>query len=193
MKCVLISLMVLAMAVPAFAGENPNVRAFISFAPDCPDPYVHRTETLGGVVDIYVVLDCFGDGGGVRTLSCSFTTSGFGMAFAPTYFLPAAQVIGGPDHVDGWVIASPECTYENECGVVVVLNQPYFVSGAGTVVLGPNPVDGQMVVDCNFDADLFCVLANGGLAMDGPAGDAGCICIVPVEDATWGSIKSLYR
>jgi hypothetical protein len=192
MKSALIALMVLALAVPAFAGENPNVRAFVSFTGACPDPYVHYTATTSGLVDCYLVLDCLG--GGVRTVSLTWTTSGFGMAFAPTYLLPDAQVIGGPDNpADGWVIASPECTYENECGVVVVLNQPYFVSAAGTIELGANPVDGKMVVDCNFDADFFCVFQNGGLGMTAPAGDVDCEAASPVEDATWGSIKSLYR
>jgi hypothetical protein len=195
MKRALIALMVLALAVPAFAGQNPDVRAFVTFVKDCPDPYVHRTDTVSGLVNIYLLLDCFGEDGGIRTVSLTWTTTGFGMAFAPTYYLVGAQVIGGPDNAtDGWVIAAPNCTYPNECGVVPILNQPYFVMGPGTVTLGPNPVDGQMVVDCNFDFDLFCVLANGGVGMPAPEGDLDCECpIVPVEDKSWGGIKALYR
>ena len=196
MKRALIALMVLAVAVPAFAGQNPNVRAFISFAADCPDPYVHRTEAVGGVVDVYLVVDCFGEDGAMRGISLQWTTTGFGMAFSPTFYLPGAQQIGGPDHEDlMWSITGDECVYPNECGIVVVLNQPYFVSAPGTITLSPNAVDGQMVVDCLFGADQFCVLANGGLGMDPPAGDPDCECdpASPVEDTTWGSIKSLYR
>ena len=195
MKRVLIALMVLAMAVPAFAGQNPNARAFISFAPDCPDPYVHYTAATSGLVDCYLVVDCFGEDGAMRGISLKWTTSGFGMAFAPVFYLPGAQQVGGPDHVDErWVITGDDCVYPNECGIVVVLNQPYYVSGAGTITLGPNTVDGQMLVDCLFDADQFCVAGNGGLGMDPPPGDVDCECTPsPVEDATWGSIKSLYR
>jgi hypothetical protein len=185
--------MVLAMAVPAFAGQNPNIRAFISFAPTCPDPYVHRTEVCSGLVNCYFVLDNFGPDGGMRQVSMTWTTTGFGMAFAAVYNLPGAQVIGGPDNQTGvgWVVSGDSCVYPNECGIVVVLNQPYFVTGPGTITITPNPVDGTLVTDCDFDADFYCVLANGGLCMDPPAGD--CPPPSPVEDSTWGSIKALYR
>ena len=195
MKRVLIALAVLALAVPAFAGQNPNARAFISFAdpPECPDPYVHYTDVCSGVVNIYLVVDCFGEEGGMRTISLMWTTSGFGMAFSPVYYLPGAMAIGGPDDPTGWVISGNECVYPNECGIVVVLQQPYFVNADGTITLGPNPVDGKMVVDCNFDADFFCVLANAGIGMTAPAGDTPCDCETPVEEQSWGAIKALYR
>ena len=191
MKRALIVLVVLAMAVPAFAGQNPDARVFVTFAMDCPDPYVHYTAATSGLVNCYMLVDGFGDGGGMSTISLQWTTTGFGMAFAATYYLPGAQVIGGPDHVDGlWVIAGDECVYPNACGVVAVLNQPYFVSGAGTIVLSPNDTEGLLLVDCNVDVDEICVLANGGLGMEAPEGSCEAS---PVEDATWGSIKSLYR
>jgi hypothetical protein len=193
MKRALIALMVLALAVPAFAGQNPNIRAFISFDTSCdPGPYIHRTDVCTGFVDSYFVLDNFGPDGGMRQVSMTWTTSGFGMAFAAVYYLPGAQAIGGPDNVeDGWVISGNDCVYPNECGIVVVLKQTYFVNGPGTITITPNPVDGTLVTDCLFDADFYCVLANGGLCMDPPAGD--CPPPSPVEDSTWGSIKALYR
>ena len=197
MKFALIALMVLAMSVPAFAGQNPDIRAFISFDPDCvTGPYVHRTEVTSGLVDCYIVFDCFGPDGGMRQFSTTFTTTGFGMAFAMVHFLPGAQVIGAPDNqVLGLVVSGDDCVYPNECGIVVALNQPYFVQAPGTITLTPNPIDGALVTDCLFAADFYCVLANGGLGMDPPPGDDPCDCEPPspVEDSTWGSIKSLYR
>lgn len=192
-RIVLAALVVVLVAASAMAGQNPNARAFISFAPDCPDPYVHRTETISGLVDVYLLVDAFGPDGSMRGISLKWTTTGFGMAFSPTFFLPNAQQIGGPDHVDElWVVTGDACVSPNECGVVVVLNQPYYVSAAGTVTLDGNTTDGKMLVDCNFDADQFCVLANGGLGMDPPPGDDPCDG-TPVEKATWGAIKALYR
>lgn len=188
---------VLALAVPAFAGQNPQVRAFVSFAPDCPDPYVHRVDPAyyPGQVDVYLMLDCFGEGGGVRSVWFSWTTSEFGLALATTYLLPEATYVGGPDQASVWVVESLRCTRPNECGVVAVLKQPYFATDPGTVVLGPHPIEGQVVVGCDSDPDLFCVLANGGIGVDPPPGDEDCLCEPPspLEPSAWSSIKALYR
>lgn len=194
-RIVLAALVIVLVTAPAMAGQNPDARAFISFMdpPAGADPYDHDTDTIAGLVNIYLLVDAFGEGGGMRTISLKWTTSGFGMAFAATMYLPGAQQIGGPDHVDEmWVISGDACTLPNEFGWVVVLNQPYFVSAAGTVTLSENTADGKMLVDCNFAADQFCVLGNGGLGMAPPAGDDPCNG-TPVEMATWGSIKALYR
>ena len=193
-RVVLVALVVLLVAAPAMAGQNPNARVFMSFAPDCPDPYVH-TMAFGaaGIYDSYVMVDCFGEGGGIRTLAFSMTTSGL-MAFASDYtvFDATAQGTGGPD-TDGWLVGASVCVYPNECGVVTVVKQPFFMSGTGTMALGGSLVDGKMIVDCNFAADVFCVLSNGAIGDTPPAGDLDCICDVPVEEQSWGSIKALYR
>lgn len=196
MRRFLMIVMIAALAAPAFAGENPQARAFISFDPDCvTGPYVHRTETISGLVDCYLVVDCLQ--GAVRSVSLYWQTSGFGMAFAADYsvFHPEAQSpVGAPDNAtQGWLIASPDPVEPNSCDIVVIVKQPYFVSGAGTITIQPSPVDGKMIVDSNFDADVYCVLAHGGLGMDPPAGDDPCECDTPVESGSWGAIKSLYR
>ncbi len=50
MRTIAIALMVLAVAGAAVAGQNPYVRAFVSFDPDCDTgPYVHRTEAVSGL------------------------------------------------------------------------------------------------------------------------------------------------
>jgi len=196
MKYLVAVVMVAVLAVPAFAGENPNARMFVSFDPDCvTGPYVHRTETTDGLVDCYLVVDCLGVA--VRSVSLYWQTSGFGMAFAADYtvFHPTAQSpVGGPDNAaQGWLIAAPDAVVPNECDIVVIVKQPYFVSGAGTITILPSPVDGKQIVDSNFDEDFYCVLANGGLGQDPPPGDDPCECDTPVEPESWGSIKALYR
>jgi len=199
MKKVLIALMVVAFAVPAFAGGNPRARAFVSFDPTCETgPYVHQAcPAMGTLIDCYLVVDCLDDG--VRSVSLYWMTSGFGMAFAADYtvFHPAAQSpVGGPDNAaQGWLIAAPDCVYPNECGIVVIVKQPYFMQAtSGTIDILPSPVDGKQIVDCNFDADVYCVLSNGGLCVPPNPGDTPCDCEPnAVEDATWGSIKALYQ
>ena len=199
MKRVLIALMVLALAVPAIAGQNPRARAFISFDPSCETgPYVHQTTAaMMDLVDCYLVVDCLD--GGVRSVSLYWMTDAFGMAFAADYtvFHPeAVGLVGGPDNAaQGWLIVAPDCVYPNECGIVVIVKQPYFLQApTGNIDILPSPVDGKMVVDCNFDADVYCVLSNGGINIAPNPGDPDCDCApTAIEDATWGSIKALYQ
>lgn len=202
MRVVLVALAVAVAAAPVMAGENPKVQGFISFDPTCtePAPYVHTTPfTAAGFYYCYVCFDCFGEGGGTRTVSFAMDTDdGLGgnlMALASDYsvFHATAQATGGPD-TPYWLIGATVCVYPNECGIVTAVRQPFYVLAAGaTISLGPGPVDGQMVVDCVFDADQFCVLSNGAIGTDPPAGDDDCDCETPVEPASWGSIKAMYR
>ncbi|MFH1502763.1 MAG: hypothetical protein ABIG03_06920 [Candidatus Eisenbacteria bacterium] len=178
MRTFVIVLMVLAVAAGALAGQNPNIRAFVSFDASCDTgPYVHEVSLTSGILNSYLILDCFSVSGGMRQVSLTWTTTWFGIPLAPTYYLPGAQAIGGPDdQAVGWVISGNECVYPNECGIVVVLLQPYFVVGPGTITLSPNPIDGTLVTDCNFAADYYCIAANGGIGMTPPPGDQDCDC-----------------
>lgn len=196
MKHVLVAIVILAVAIPAFAGENPNAVVFVTFDPACPAPYNHVIPFSGaGMVDSYVCVGGFGEGGGIRALSFSMVASAMLSPMLPDYsvFDATAQGSGGPGGGD-WLIGASVCVYPNECGIVTVVRQPFFAMGAGTITIGPSSVDGKMVVDCQFDADQFCVCANGAIGMDPVLGDEDCQCEgSPVEPSTWGSIKSLYR
>jgi hypothetical protein len=195
---VLIALMVLAIAVPAFAGTNPNIRAFVTFD---PADYVHSTYPAPGFVPTYICVDCFGEGGGLTGFSAIVrnTWGGFvGGSADVTIFHPNAQtVIGAPDNVtDGWVVAAPECVLPGPEGIICIANIPYYYLGTpGEVLIEASPVDGKATVDCNNDLDFFCVLSNGGVGMEPVTpGDEDCDCNPnPVEDNTWGGIKALYR
>lgn len=197
---VLIALMVLALAVPAVAGMNPDVRAFVTYD---PADYGFCSYPAGGsIATFYLAFDCFGEGGGLTGVSfvVDVTASGFTAGAADvTIFHPDAQtVIGGPDNLtQGWVIAAPECVLPDPVtGIIVVAAVPWYYLGTpGDILILANPVDGKATVDCNNDLDFFCVLSHGGMGQEpSVAGDENCECEVsPVEDATWGSIKSLYR
>ncbi|MBD3348673.1 MAG: hypothetical protein GF400_05710 [Candidatus Eisenbacteria bacterium] len=200
---VLIALMVLALAVPAFAGENPNVRAFVTMD---PADYVHTAMPASGdIVNTYLCFDCFGDpavegDGGLTGVSLvlDFLCGGFTAGSADvTIFHPNAQtVVGGPDDVDnGWVIAAPECVVPGPSDIICVGMIPWYYLGPGEIQILPSPADGKATVDCNNDLDFFCVLSHGALGVDVTTpGDPDCDCPVsPVEDSTWGAIKSLYR
>ncbi len=201
---VLIALMVLALAVPAFAGENPSVRAFVTMD---PDGYVFADPAAvsGAVSDVYLCFDCFGDpdivgDGGLTGVSLVLDFLCGGFTAGPqdlTIFHPtAATVVGGPDDlVSGWVIAAAECVVPNALDIICVAKIPWYYLGAGEILILPSPTDGKATVDCNNDLDFFCVLSHGALGQDVvTAGDLDCDCLVsPVESSTWGTIKSLYR
>jgi hypothetical protein len=202
----LIALMVLALAVPAFAGENPNVRAFVTLD---PAGYVHADPAAvgGSIINTYLCFDCFGDpgvegDGGLTGVSLvlDYLAGGFTAGSASvTIFHPSAQtVIGGPDDLaNGWVIAAPECVVPGPTDIICVALIPwYYLGPPGEILILPSPVDGQAAVDCNNDIDIFCVLSHGALGQGVQTpGDLECDCEPPspVEDSTWGTIKSLYR
>ncbi|MBD3348672.1 MAG: hypothetical protein GF400_05705 [Candidatus Eisenbacteria bacterium] len=203
MKRALIALMVLALAAPAFAGVNPDVRAFVTMD---PAGYVHTAMPASGdIVNTYLCFDCLGDygeGGGLTGVSLvlDFVCGGFTAGSADvTIFHPSAQtVVGGPDDLNnGWVIAAPECVVPDASGIICVAMIPWYYTGpAGDILILPSPADGKATVDCNNDLDFFCVLSHGALGQDVVTpGDADCLCEPPnpVEDSTWGAIKGLYR
>ena len=209
MRRALVILAILAFAVPAVAGLNPGVRGFISLAPlAATDPYVHYVEYTGSkTYPVFFVIDCLGNTLpppepallGARTVSFKWVTQWDNTSYpsdplAAVYYPVGSQVIGGPDQPQ-WVIAWPGCEPPNALGFIRILRQSYLCYGPGTIQILPNLVDGKMVVDCLFDADQFCVLANGGIGKVPPPGDLECDCPEPtaVEDATWGGIKALYR
>jgi hypothetical protein len=53
----------------------------------------------------------------------------------------------------------------------------------------------RWVMDCPVpgEVDYYCVWMHGGVGKDALEGDEECFPVVPVEDATWGSVKALYR
>jgi hypothetical protein len=208
MKRALITLMVLALAVPVFAGQNPHIRAFYTFD---PAGYVHSdpNAVTNTVVNGYLCFDCFDEfedpippGVGLTGVSLvlDFLCGGFVAGAADvTIFHPSAQtVIGGPDNTtSGWVIAAPECVEPGPDGIICVALVPWYYTGPpGDILILPNPVDGPATVDCNNDLDFFCVLSHGAIGQEvGTPGDENCDCEPPspVEDSTWGAIKGLYR
>ncbi|MFH1502164.1 MAG: hypothetical protein ABIG03_03870 [Candidatus Eisenbacteria bacterium] len=199
MRVLALTILAALLATSAFAvGTNPNVRMYYDFDP--PNQTFRADPAPNSIVNGYLIVDCFGDGGGVTGVSLvlDFQCGGFTAGAADvTIFHPSAQtVIGGPDNlVVGWVVAAPVCVFPDTDGIVTIAMVPWFYNGTpGDVVLLASPIDGKAVVDCNNDLDFFCVFSNAGVGQDPvTAGDANCDCDTPVEENTWGAIKALYR
>ncbi len=191
MKRLLIVGMVLAMASLAFAGGNPNVKAYVSFDQTGGGAEIHQCD-----MTMYVGFNayfCFSD------LDMGLTVVSFMInnpmvecpgLFASQSFTNLMDIIVG-DPFTGMSLASTTCR-PGPVEVVGYLNLFPIAVGDCCVVILDDPDFPRWVVDCttpNGEVDFYGVLSNGTIgAADCPPGD-----VVPVEDATWGGIKALYR
>lgn len=192
MKTVAIAGLVLAMAVTAFAGGNPNVKAYISFdqtgaglpihsytmAPYTPfDAYVCLTDVGMGVTTVsFYVTDLDTDFPGLFLVAPSFTN-----------LLPGDLAIG--NIYTGITIAATSCQTQDP---VIVCKLSYVPTAAGDMCLNilPHLQWPRWVTDCtepNALVDFYTVLENGSI------GTIICPPSTPVEDETWGGIKAMYR
>ena len=193
MKRLLIVGMVLAVASLAFAGGNPDVQIYVSFDQTGAGGLEHSfTMTPGEPFNAYIC---------VTGLDMGFTGVSFALtdpdAENPDMFLIQSFVndldISVGDFATGISLASQTCRTEE---VVVVAHFVLFPLTAGDlcIEIKDYPAFPRWVVDCtqpNGLVDFYCVLEHGTIGA-GTCPDGDCE-IVPVEDATWGSIKALYR
>jgi hypothetical protein len=195
MRTLLAILVIATMAVTATAGDNPQVYAYISFD-ELGD------ETVGAIapaayttVNAYFCLGCVE--GGITTVSFMLNNAmvdcpGVMATQSFVNLLPGNLAIGDAFVAPGITIASTECMSMTP---VVVGYGTYFYLGGDCVIEILDHVDyPRWVVDCNEPGlvDEYCLFGHGSVgAAVAPAED--CPCGSPVEDATWGGIKALYR
>jgi hypothetical protein len=191
MKRLLITVAILAFATMAFAAQNPDIRAYLDVD---PPNYVHEIHPDASTTfDVYVCLDCFGPGGGTRGIAFLLVRTFQGFKLSQTSLLGGLDF--GDAEVDGWTIAAgADCVYPSPDVVLVGVITYLYLGVPGTLDLAPHPGTFNEVLDCDFLSDYYCIFANLGVSMPPNPGEPGCDCdINPVEDSTWGGIKSLYR
>ena len=188
MKRILIVGLVLAMAVTAFAGGNPNVKAYLSFDPG--GALVHTyTQTQYVSFNVYVCLTDLDMG--MTTVSFMLSDPmvdcpGLFAAESFTNLLPGNLAIGAWN--TGITLASTDCM-TGPTVVVGYLNLFPVAVGPCCIYLLPHPDYPGWVVDCtepNGLVDIYGLIADGQASIS-----EGCAS--PVEDVTWGSIKALYQ
>ena len=190
MRIFLTMLMIAAITVPALAGGNPAVSAYIDFDPPhkvhayAPAPY----ETFNAYI-------CFGN------LDQGMTGASFYLAdpavtcpgvFAPASFtniLPGDLAIG--NIFTGITLASTGC--EDPPDVCVGYVTLFYLGGECCIEILDHPDYPRWVTDCSdpVDYDFYCLESHGSVG-GAPCPDGDCE-INPVEDNTWGGIKALYR
>ncbi len=190
MRTILAFVIVALMVSPVFADENPNVRLFMSGSSTEAVDYM---EVPMGTVDFYLLADCMDTG--LRAVALTLTIDVSGMLGVATFPLAGTQQLGGINNVDGWALAWTDCEYgDSVTGILHIATIPYGAYGAGSAVITAHPSQAFKATGCNFISDQYCVYQNLGVGETAPAGDEDCECEgVPVEDSTWGTIKSLYR
>ena len=172
----------------ALAGGNPEVVAYIDFDP--PNRVHEYTPVPYEWFSAYV---CVGDlDDGVRCLSFGISDlSGLDGYAILENVLPGGSLdcdTGGP--FTGCTWCSTSCQPGPD--VRVARYDIFYESGSFCIEILDHAWYPGRVRDCDDPAgfDQYCVLSHG--SVNGalcPEGD----CDTPVEDGTWGTIKSLYR
>ncbi len=193
----LVAMMILAIAAPAVALENPDVLIYLSFDLD-DDVCTIAAPAPNSFFDVYLVIACFGEGGGTRGVGCYLTKDATLVAISTggTNLLGGLTIGGPEDAVNGWaLVAGADCAMPVGDIVVAGYASYLYVGGTGGIYLNTHPVANREVLDCDNLADNYCIMHHAGVGIDCPAGELDCECVppTPVEDATWGGIKALYR
>ena len=186
--------LVVVLASVVSAGGNPDVRIYIDFD---PPNYVHElpAPTPYTTIHAYVCLDQLDEG--VTMLSfrmddlmeaCPgvFAALSFDRLFGSTT-IP----LGPPWQPGGTTLVSDACRNEDVVPAGVI--NLFYLGGSCCIQILDHSDYPRWVVDCGYplDFDQYCVLAHGSIG-GAPSPDGDCDG-VPVQDDTWGTIKSLYR
>ena len=185
MKRLLVVALMLAVAIPAFAGGNPFVTAYVTFDAGTevdrldPTPY-----TLGNA---YICLKNI-DAGFTTVSLMTVVDAGLSISTSWASLLPGGLVIGAFD--TGVTLASTDCML----GEFVCIAEGSFVwtGTAGMIAVVDHPEYPRWVVDCIGDTDVYCLANNAAVFMDPVPTGEDCEPS-PVEESTWGGIKALYR
>jgi len=181
-KQLLIALMLVAIAVPAVAFENPDLAIFLDADMDTGNAVVNEVcPDIGGTFSVYVCFDRFGDGGGMLGAAFMFDRTFSGFKLSQTNLLPGLAF--GDVEVDGWAItAGSECQYPDANGVLVAATCMYLYQGApGTITIVPHPIDTNSAADCLNQLDFWCVASlmshgfRGNLGVCTTAPDGDCV------------------
>jgi hypothetical protein len=186
-------LAIVLLAQAGLAGQNPDLRVYLDFA---PPNHVNTIEPeLLSSFDVYFACDQFGPDGGLRVLEVGLDRTFGGQVTAHTMLYEGLQLGHVEDSYTGWVSTTPDCVFPDSSGLIVWGYVTYFYTGPpGELRIFRPEVGNGMGVDCNLEADFYCIGGNAGIWMSAPGGEPGCeLDPTPAEAATWGAIKALYQ
>ena len=185
MKRLIVVALMLAVAIPAMAGDNPNAAVYLTF--DSAGEVFRFDPTPFQPADLFLCMKNVENGFISTTLAIvedAGVTTGIGWAS----LLPGGLTLGPWDV--GVTITSSSCVAGEI--VVVASGNAYYMGNPGQIVIIDHPDYPRWVVDCQDAIDYYCHMSNVGVLMDPVPTGEDCE-VVAVEDATWGGIKALYR
>ncbi len=197
MKQLLAICLVLVLAVTAVAGDNPQVYAYISFDP-AGDPEQNAvTPAPYSAVHAYVCLGCIE--GGMTVISFGLTNAvaecpGVMATQAFVNLLPGSLAPIGYPFLSGVTVGSSQCMTTNP--VIVGYGTYFYLGGHCCIEIRDHANHPRRVSDCQDpdQVDLYCLAGHGAVGGATCPEAEDCPCDgTPVEDATWGGVKALYR
>jgi len=186
---------ILLASVVAVAGQNPNVRLYVSF--DADEYVPDFTPAIYTSFDAYICMDCLGtegEPGGMCVIAFrTEITPGFTAvtSFSPMVSMPIP--ITWPE-LDGDIWMTPYgCITDDPCPLVRI--SMFYIGGSGCIQIVDHHDYPRWVIDSEDDVDFYCVRSHGSIAGgDCPPGEVGCDCgATPVDQSSWGVLKALYR
>ena len=174
----------------ALAGGNPDVVAYIDFD---PPNRVHECSPIP--YEPFTAFVCFGDlGDGLTCVSYGINDlSSSGLVGVATFANLLSGISIGCDTgslVTGCTFCSEFCVPGPDVSVAQI--DIFYIGGSFCIEILDHIWYPRQVYDCDdpADFDTYCVLSHGNVnGAACPEGDCG----TPVEDGSWGMIKSLYR
>ena len=196
MRPLIIILVVLITSLLASAGQNPNVRLYVSFD---PDEYVPSIEPeFLEMYTAYIFVDCLGteqSEGGIEEIYFRVDTSGGlppAVGFIP---LVSANIPITWPELDGDIFLwMTDCLMDDPCPLVMF--ESIWLGGSGCILVNDHNELPRHVYDCNWELDYYCVYSHGTVAGgECPPGDPDCDCpgSTPVKHSSWGMVKALYQ
>jgi hypothetical protein len=209
MKSLVIAVLVLAFAIPAVAGQNPDVAIYLYSTSTGVGGTNHRPSPAPGMdASVYVCFDHFGPGGVLWGATWRFleVPGPDFVAVTNLYAGGGGGTIGTPTAATGVVMSvGHAAAYPDANGIVVLARVDYempegMARGGKITIIRPITVDGGVVVDANNDMDDWCVHSTSGDGLSGNwywdsgvADEGDCEGTSQVQSRIWGSIKALYR
>jgi hypothetical protein len=199
---IVIAVAVLGVAVAATANPVPTPwpYVFADFAGPPGGDYLPQVfPSANDVVDCYIGMACSDGELDESFRSVALRLEYVGQIFPLEYecLIPGAELYGWWDDSYGIEIRTSQCI--DWTGPVYLARVSILYLGVPTDILIQDHAERpRWVVDCNDDVQIFCVSGHGALGKYAMAGDPECAfeCYqqaAPVSDASWGTVKALYR
>jgi hypothetical protein len=193
MRTLIVIAVVVAFALSATAGSNPDCQVCIDFsgtANSWADVQSRVDPVLYEPFDAYISIYGINAFGGI--CFTGYVTPGVSIATGFTSLLPGGGIVAGSWDT-GVVMASSEC--HTEPFLYVGKLSLVYNGTPGDIMILDHPEYPRWVMDCPApgNVDFYCVWMHAGVGKNALEGDEECFPVVPVEDVTWGSVKALYR